>query len=77
MSARYAAEPGLLQMLQNLYEGIAALNLSRKNNNWFETGVFTSHPGFKSAKGDDNWILTRSFTAENSLIINPAQKFVL
>lgn len=74
MSARYAAEPGLLQ---NLYEGSVALNLSRKNNKRFETGFFSSHPGFKSVKGDDNWTLTRSLTAENSLYQSSTQKFVL
>lgn len=63
MRSSYAAEPGLLK---NLYEGSVALKLSEENDIWFETGVFASHLGFESAKGDDNWTLTRSLTAENS-----------
>jgi hypothetical protein len=63
MRASYAAEPGLLK---NLYEGSVALKISRKNNIWLETGVFSSHLGFENAKGSDNWTLTRSLTAENS-----------
>jgi len=63
MRASYAAEPGLLK---NLYEANVALKISKENNIWFETGIFSSHLGFESAKGDDNWTLTRSLTAENS-----------
>ena len=63
MRANYAAEPGFLK---NLYEGSVAVKLSKENNLWFETGVFSSHLGFESAKGDDNWTLTRSIANENS-----------
>ena len=63
MRASYAAELGLLK---NSYEGSVALKISRKNNIWLETGVFSSHLGFENAKGSDNWTLTRSLTAENS-----------
>ena len=63
MRANYANEPGFLR---NLYEGNVAVKLSKENDLWFETGVFSSHLGFESATGKDNWTLTRSLTGENS-----------
>jgi hypothetical protein len=63
MNANYASEPGVLN---NLYESNVGLKLSNKNNLWFDAGVFSSHIGFESAVGKDNWTLTRSFAADNT-----------
>lgn len=63
MSANYASEPGVLN---NIYEGNIGLKLSKNNNLWFDAGVFSSHIGFESAIGKDNWNLTRSIGADNA-----------
>lgn len=63
MNTNYAAEPGILR---NLYEGNAGIKLSSSNNLWFDVGVFSSHIGFESAVGKNNWTLTRSLVAENT-----------
>jgi hypothetical protein len=63
MHANYAAEPGVLN---NIYESNVGLKLSNKNNLWFDAGVFSSHIGFESATGKDNWTLTRSIGADNT-----------
>ena len=63
MNANYAAEEGVLK---NIYEANAGYKLHAKKNFWFDIGVLPSHIGFESAKGSDNWTLTRSLVAENS-----------
>lgn len=63
MSANYAAEPGILG---NFYEGNVGIRLSRENNLWLDVGVFPSHIGLESARGKDNWTLTRSIGADNT-----------
>lgn len=63
MNANYAAEPGLLG---NFYEGNVGIRLSRENNLWLDVGVFSSHIGLESARGKDNWTLTRSIGADNT-----------
>lgn len=63
MSANYASEPGVLN---NIYESNIGLKLSKNNNLWFDAGVFSSHLGFESAIGKDNWTLTRSIGADSA-----------
>ncbi len=63
MNSNYASEPGVLN---NIYESNVGLKLSNKNNLWFDAGVFSSHIGFESAVGKDNWTLTRSIGADNT-----------
>jgi len=62
-NANLSAEPGVLK---NLYEANAGIRLSAKHDLWIDAGVFSSHIGFESAVGKDNWTLTRSMAAENS-----------
>lgn len=59
----YAAEPAALQ---HISEGNAGISLNKKNNLWFDAGIFGSHIGFESAISKDSWTLTRSLLAENS-----------
>lgn len=63
MNANYAAEQGVLK---NIYEANAGLKISKKHNLWIDAGIFSSHLGFESAVGKDNWTLTRSLFADNS-----------
>ncbi len=63
MNANYAAEPGVLR---NIYEANAGIKLAKKANLWLDAGIMSSHIGFESAIGKDNWALTRSLVAENS-----------
>ena len=63
MNSNYASEPGVLN---NIYEGNVGLKLSKKDNLWLDAGVFSSHIGFESAVGKDNWTLTRSLSADNT-----------
>ncbi|MGE9314944.1 porin [Niabella sp. CJ426] len=63
MNANYSAEPGVLK---NIYEANAGVKISRHKELWIDAGVFSSHLGFESAIGKDNWTLTRSLFAENS-----------
>lgn len=63
MNANYAAEPGVLK---NIYEANAGIKVSRNHNLWIDAGIFSSHLGFESAIGKDNWTLTRSLFADNS-----------
>lgn len=63
MNANYASEPSVLN---NIYESNVGLKLSNKNNLWLDAGVFSSHIGFESAVGKDNWTLTRSIGADNT-----------
>ena len=62
INANYAAEPGVLK---NIYEANAGFKIGKKNL-WLDAGIFSSHIGFESAIGKDNWTLTRSIVAENS-----------
>lgn len=62
MNANYAAEPGVLK---NIYEANAGFKIGKKNL-WLDAGIFSSHIGFESAIGKDNWTLTRSIVADNS-----------
>ncbi|MBS1588189.1 MAG: porin [Bacteroidetes bacterium] len=63
MNANYAAEPGVLK---NLYEANAGVKISKKKNLWIDAGIMSSHIGFESAIGKDNWTVTRGIYAENS-----------
>ncbi len=59
----YAAEQPLMQAV---YEANAGVKLAKSADVWLDAGVFSSHIGFESAIGKDNWTLTRSMVAENS-----------
>lgn len=63
MSANYAAEKDIMK---NIYEGNLGVKISKKHDLWIDAGVFSSHLGFESAVGKDNWTLTRSLFADNS-----------
>ncbi|MCC6817064.1 MAG: porin [Saprospiraceae bacterium] len=63
MNANYAAEPNVLK---NLFEANAGFKISKKHDLWIDAGLFSSHIGFESAVGKDNWTLTRSLFADNS-----------
>lgn len=63
MNANYAAEP---DVLKNIYEGNVGFKISKKHDLWIDAGIFSSHLGFESAVGKDNWTLTRSLFADNS-----------
>lgn len=63
MNANYAAEPGVLK---NIYEGNIGVKIAKKHDLWIDAGIFSSHLGFESAVGKDNWTLTRSLFADNS-----------
>jgi len=63
MNANYSAEPGVLK---NIYETNAGVRISKKHNLWIDAGIFSSHLGFESAIGKDNWTVTRSIFADNS-----------
>lgn len=63
MRANYAAEP---HGLRNLYEANIGIKLSDAHDLWLDMGVMSSHLGFESAIGIDNWTLTRSLMADNS-----------
>lgn len=63
MNANYAAEEGVMK---NVYEANAGVKISKKHNLWVDAGIFSSHLGFESAVGKDNWTLTRSLFADNS-----------
>ena len=63
MNANYSAEAGVLK---NIYEANVGVKLSNKSNLWLDAGIMSSHIGFESAIGKDNWTLSRSLLAENS-----------
>lgn len=63
MNANYAAEA---DVLKNIYESNVGVKISKNKNLWLDAGVFSSHLGFESAVGKDNWTLTRSLFADNS-----------
>jgi len=63
MNANYTAEP---DVLKNIYEGNVGFKISKKHDLWIDAGIFSSHLGFESAVGKDNWTLTRSLFADNS-----------
>lgn len=63
MNANYAAEPDVLKLI---YEGNAGVKIAKKHDLWIDAGIFSSHLGFESAVGKDNWTLTRSLFADNS-----------
>lgn len=63
MNANYSAEP---DVLKNIYEGNVGFKISKNHDLWVDAGIFSSHLGFESAVGKDNWTLTRSLFAENS-----------
>lgn len=62
-NANLSAEPGVFK---NIFEASAGVKLARRNNVWFDMGIFPSHIGFESATGKDCWNLTRSILADNS-----------
>ncbi|GAA4460396.1 porin [Nibrella saemangeumensis] len=59
----YASEQDLVK---NIFEAYAGVKLSRNRDLWLDVGLFSSHIGYESAIGQDNWTLTRSIVAENS-----------
>ena len=61
-NANLAAEPGVLK---NIYEANVGVKVSRNKDLWVDAGVLSSHMGFESATGADNWNLTRSLLAES------------
>jgi hypothetical protein len=63
MNTNLAAEPGVLK---NIFEANAGIRLSKNKELWIDAGILSSHIGFESAVGKDNWTLTRSLCADNS-----------
>lgn len=63
MNANYASEPNVMK---NIYEANGGFKISKKHDLWIDAGIFSSHIGFESAVGKDNWTLTRSLFADNS-----------
>lgn len=63
MHANYTAEP---TVMKNIYEANVGVKISKKHNLWIDAGIFSSHIGFESAVGKDNWTLTRSLFADSS-----------
>ena len=49
-----------------IYEASAGYKLSNEYNAWIDAGVLSSHIGFESPVGKDNWAATRSIVADNS-----------
>lgn len=62
MRANYAREP---DGLNNLYQANVGIRLSQQQI-WLDIGVMPSHIGLETARGLDNWTLTRSMMADNS-----------
>ena len=62
-NANLAAEP---DVLKNIYEANAGINLSKKKQLWLDAGIYGSHIGFESAMGKDCWSMTRSMLSDNS-----------
>ena len=52
--------------LRFIYEANIGFKLAKQKNIWLDLGVLPSHIGFETAKGNDNFTLTRSIIAENS-----------
>ncbi len=63
MRANYAKEAGVLN---NLYQANIGVRLSDHQQWWLDVGVLPSHIGLETAKGNENWTLTRSMMADNS-----------
>ena len=63
MRANYAKESGILN---NLYQANIGFRLSDHQQWWLDMGVLPSHIGLETAKGNENWTLTRSLMADNS-----------
>ncbi|TDS13147.1 porin [Sphingobacterium paludis] len=63
MHTNYAAEAAVLK---NVYEANIGFKITKQHNLWIDAGIFSSHLGFESAIGKDNWTLTRSLAADNS-----------
>ncbi len=57
---------GLESNFKYIYESNVGIKLSKKNNLWFDIGIFPSHIGAEGVIGKDNWTLTRSLQAEAS-----------
>lgn len=60
---------------RNIFEAQAGFRISKRNNIWFDAGIFPSHIGFESAIGYDCMHLTRSMAAENSPYYESGVKF--
>jgi len=63
MRANYAKESGILN---NLFQANIGFRLSDDQKWWLDMGVLPSHIGLETAKGNENWALTRSLMADNS-----------
>ncbi|WP_400193917.1 outer membrane beta-barrel protein [Hymenobacter sp. B81] len=61
VAANYAAEEAALRPIYEAYAGFRPFRRT-----WLDVGIFSSHLGFESAIGKDNWTLSRSLMAENS-----------
>ncbi len=58
----YVAEPS--KYLGAIQEANVGFVLGSEKKTWLDFGVFTSHIGYESAIGADNWTLTRSLVSE-------------
>ena len=63
LNANLSAEPNVLK---NIYEANGGVKISKNNEVWIDAGIMSSHIGYESAIGKDNWTLTRTISAENS-----------
>lgn len=63
MNANLSAEPNVLK---NIYEANGGVKISKNKEVWIDAGIMSSHIGYESAIGKDNWTLTRTISAENS-----------
>ncbi|MEI6310848.1 MAG: outer membrane beta-barrel protein [Bacteroidota bacterium] len=52
--------------LRFIYEANIGFKLAKQKNIWLDLGVLPSHIGSETAKGNDNFTLTRSIIAENT-----------
>ena len=63
MRANYAQESGVLN---NLYQANIGFRLSDHQQWWLDMGVLPPHIGLETAKGNENWALTRTLMADNT-----------
>ncbi len=63
MRANYANESGILN---NLYQANIGIRLFDQQQWWLDIGVLPSHIGLETAKGNENWTLSRSIMADNT-----------
>lgn len=68
MSGTYSNDNLLTEngTLKSVYEANIGFKASKTKKIWIDVGVMSSHIGWESAIGKDNYTLTRSLAAENS-----------